>query len=259
MYNFLSSFIKTKQKSEIMKTKLVKTITVTTLMLCGLLISNAFGASLFEDKKETRNLGDFDEISLAIPANLYLTQGSKNEVVIEADEDLLEKIETEVRGTSLNIKFEKWYNYKGIGKINIYITVKDIKKLVVSGSGDIIAKSAIKSEKLAFIISGSGSVLIDDLTTNDIYAMITGSGDIRIAGKSKANELDATITGSGDFESVNLEFNEADLTITGSGSIKAFVSGELDANITGSGRIYYTGNPLIDANITGSGKFKSDN
>lgn len=242
-----------------MKTKLVKTITVTTLMLCGLLLSNAFGASLFEDKKETRNLGDFDEISLAIPANLYLTQGSKNEVVIEADEDLLEKIETEVRGTRLDIQFEKWYNYKGIGKINIYVTVKDIKKLVVSGSGDIIAKSAIKSEKLAFIISGSGSVLIDDLTTNDIYAMITGSGDIRIEGKSKANELDATITGSGDFESVNLEFKEADLTITGSGSIKAFVSGELDANITGSGKIYYTGNPLIDASITGSGKIKGGN
>ena len=242
-----------------MKTKLVKTIAVTTFVLFGLLLSNAFGASLFEDKKESRNVGDFDEISLAIPANLYLTQGSKNEVIIEANEDLLKKIETEVRGTSLSIKFEKWYNYKGIGKINVYITVKDIKKLVVSGSGDIIAKSAIKAEKLAFIISGSGSVLIDDLTTNDIYAMITGSGDIRIQGNSKANELDVTITGSGDFESVNLEFKEADLTITGSGSIEAFVSEELDASITGSGKIYYKGNPLIDANITGSGRIKSNN
>ena len=259
MYNFLPSFIKTEQKSEIMKTKLIKTITVTTLVLFGLLLNNAFGASLYEDKKETRNVGDFDEIGLAIPANLYLTQGSKNEVVIEADEDLLAKIETEVRGTSLNIKFEKWYNYKGIGKINIYVTVKDIKKLVVSGSGDIISKSAIKAEKLAFIISGNGSVLIDDLTTSDVYAKISGSGDVRIEGKTKANELDVTISGSGNFESVNLEFKEADLTISGSGSIQTFVSEELDARISGSGKIYYKGNPLIDANIAGSGRIKNDN
>ncbi|HAF29313.1 MAG TPA: DUF2807 domain-containing protein [Bacteroidales bacterium] len=241
-----------------MKTKQFRTISVTVFFLLGILLNNANGAFLFEDKKETRNLGEFDEISLAIPANLYLTQGSKNEVIIEADEDLLEKIETEVHGTNLNIQFEKWYNYKGVGSINIYITVKDIKKLDVAGSGDIIAKSAIKSDKLSFVVSGSGSVMIDDLYVKDVYAMITGSGDVRIHGKSKANEIEVTVTGSGDFESTDIEFEEGDLSITGSGSIQTAVSKELDANITGSGRIYYKGNPLIDANITGSGKIKSN-
>lgn len=242
-----------------MKTKLFKTFTVTMIALITVLFNYSFGASLLGDKKETRNLGDFNEISLALPANLYLTQGTKNEVIIEADEDLLAKIETEIHGTSLNIQFEKWYNYKGIGSINIYITIKDIQKLVVSGSGDIIAKSSIKSDKLSFIVSGSGSVMIDDLTISDVYAMITGSGDIRIKGKSKAKEIEVTVTGSGDFESTEIEFEVGDLTITGSGSIQTAVLKELDADITGSGRIYYKGNPLIDANITGSGKIKSDN
>ncbi|MFC2151880.1 head GIN domain-containing protein [Bacteroidota bacterium] len=241
-----------------MKTKLFKTVTAITFILLGLLFSNSYAGSLLEDKKETREVGDFNEIGLSIPANLYLTQGSKNEVVIEADEDLLEKIETEVNGTSLNIKFEKWYNYKGVGKINVYITVKEIKKLVVSGSGDIIAKSAINADKLAFIVSGSGSILIDDLTTQKVYAMITGSGDVRIEGSSKPNELDVTVTGSGDFESAKLEFKVADLNITGSGSIHTFVTEELEASITGSGKIYYKGSPLIDANITGSGRIKND-
>lgn len=242
-----------------MKTKLFRTFTVTFIILTGLMLSNSFGSLLKDDKKETRNLGYFDEIGLAIPANLYLTQGSKNEVVIEADEDLLEKIETEVRGSSLNIQFEKWYNYRGVGSINIYITVKELKGLLVTGSGDIIAKSAIESDKLSFIVSGSGSVLIDNLKVNDVYAMITGSGDVRLKGNTKSNEIDVTVTGSGDFESVDIEFEEGNLTITGSGSIQTFVSKELDANITGSGRIYYKGSPIIDANITGSGKIKSGN
>ena len=220
-----------------MKTTHVKTPVIIVFTILSLFSNYAYSISFEDIKKETRNVGEFNEIGLAIPANLYLTQGSKNEVVIEADEDLLEKIETEIEGSCLNIKFEKWYNYKGMGNINIYITVKEIQKLVISGSGDIVAKSAIKSDKLKFVISGSGSVLIDDLTSNDVCAVITGSGDVRISGKSKANSVDVTVTGSGDFESANLEFEKGEFNITGSGSIEAFVSGELEAFITGSGKI----------------------
>jgi len=194
---------------------------------------------------------------LAIPANLYLTQGTKNEVIIEADEDVMEKIETEVNGSALSITFEKWYNHRGSGRIDIFITVKNINSLVVSGSGDIIAKSAIKAENFDFVVSGSGSIVIDDLIVNNVHAVITGSGDVRIKGDKSANELEVTVTGSGDFEAGDLEFEDADLGITGSGSIYAFVNDELEAQITGSGKIYYKGNPLIDANITGSGKIRS--
>lgn len=240
-----------------MKTKLIKTTTITIVFVLGIFLNTSVANVFGENKRETRNVGEFDGIGLAIPANLYLTQGLKNEVIIEAEEDVLEKIETEVNGSALNITFEKWYNYRGAGKINIFITVKNINSIVVSGSGDIIAKSAIKTESFDFVVSGSGSIVIDDLTVKDVHSVITGSGDVRIKGNKKANELEVTVTGSGDFEAGGLEFKEADLGITGSGSIYAFVYDELEAEITGSGKIYYKGNPLIDANITGSGKIRS--
>jgi hypothetical protein len=237
-----------------MKTKQIKTLAIALLVILGLQI-NAVNA---QGKKETRKVAEFDKIDLSIPANLYLTQGAKNEVVIEADEDVLAKIETKVDGTSLDIKFEKWHNYKGMGKINVYITVKSITGLDVSGSGDIIAKSAIKAEKLVLDISGSGSILIDNLTVNDVYAMVTGSGNINIKGNSKANMLKADVTGSGDIDSEGIEFKNGELDITGSGSIRANVSDDLNADITGSGSIYYKGNPVIDADITGSGKIRNN-
>lgn len=240
-----------------MKTHQFKSISVATVLIVLLAIFNM--SSAFADKNETRNVGNFSQISLSIPANLYLTQGAKNEVIIEAGESVLEKIETEVDGSRLYIKFEKWYTYKGAGRINIYVTVKEIEGLSVAGSGDIISKSVIKTEGIDFNVSGSGSIIIDDLITKEVSAMITGSGDIKIQGKNNVKEVDVTVTGSGDFESQNIEFDEAELTITGSGSIYTFVTGELEATITGSGKIYYKGQPLINANITGSGKIKSDN
>lgn len=242
-----------------MKTKIQR---LTTLLLVALFTLGSYGVSAkkFSDvKKETRNVGDFNQVALSLPGNLYLTQGSKNEVIIEADEDVLAKIETEVKGTALNIGFEKWYNYRGMGQINVYITVKEINKIVLAGSGDIITKSAINSDQLGLVISGSGKILIDDLTAKEVKAVISGSGDIKIEGKSKANELRATVTGSGDLDSNSLEFGDANLIITGSGTIRAFVTNQLDANITGSGKIYYKGNAVVDANITGSGKIKNEN
>lgn len=242
-----------------MKTKLLKLVTITMALFFVVVSSSAKVGSSSDVKKENRNVGDFNEICLSISADLYLTQGSKNEVIIEADEDILEKIKTEVNGGELEIKFERWYNYRGTKSIKIYVTVKDIQKLLLTGSGDIVSKSAINAEKLALIITGSGSISIDDLNTKKVYTMISGSGDIRVSGKTKANELDATVTGSGDIITSSMEFEEADLTITGSGTIKAFVSERLDANITGSGKIYYKGKPIIDANVTGSGRIRNDN
>jgi hypothetical protein len=241
-----------------MKTKVLQFSTLAFITIFSLISICALGSSIQDEKKENRKVGEFSEIGLSISADLYLSQGSTNEVVIEADEDVLEKIITEVRGNELVIKFEKWYNYRGTGKINVYVTAKNINKLVISGSGDIIAKTQIKAERMDFVISGSGSVLIDDLVVKDIHAIISGSGDIRVGGNTVANELDVTVTGSGGFDSRGIEFKEGDFVITGSGSIKAFITEELDANITGSGRILYKGKPVIDANITGSGRIRSD-
>jgi len=241
-----------------MKTKALQFSTLVFLTIFSFMSICASGSSVQDVKKENRKVSDFSEIGLSISADLYLSQGTTNEVIIEADEEILEKIITEVRGDKLVIKFEKWYNHKGTNKINVYVTAKNINKLVVSGSGDIVAKTPIKTERMGFVISGSGSVLINDLSVKDIHAIISGSGDIRVSGKSTASVLDVTVTGSGGFDSKGIEFKKGDFVITGSGSIKAFISEEIEANITGSGRISYKGKPIIDANITGSGKMRSD-
>ncbi|MFO7830125.1 MAG: head GIN domain-containing protein [Bacteroidales bacterium] len=242
-----------------MKTKLMKKMPSIFFITIILFANSVFATSISENPKKEIKVGEFTKISLAIPADLYLSQGDENEVYIDASDQILEKIEAEVKNGTLNIQFEKWYNYRGFSDIKIYITVKQIEKLSLAGSGKIISQSPIKADKIGLFVSGSGDIEIDELIAANVGVMITGSGDIKIQGKSTANSLDANITGSGDLESEEMEFNKADLTITGSGSINANVVDEIDALITGSGRIYYKGNPLINANITGSGKIRSSN
>jgi len=229
----------------------------------GLLILGTFfvlsGTLKASTIKEERNVADFKAINLSIPAVLHLTQGSENKVVIEGDDEVLEKIITEVEGGRLTIKFEKWYNYRGSSSLKVFITVKQLEALLLTGSGKITTQSTITADKIRLMVSGSGDIELNDLIAKKVVAMVTGSGDININGDNKAHYLEAVVTGSGDFNSDELTFENGDLTITGSGTINAGIEEELNAVITGSGKIYYKGNPLIDATITGSGKIRKNN
>ena len=93
--------------------------------------------------KEIREVSSFTKISFRVPGNLYLKQGSPQKVEMEGDKDLLQKIETEVDGDRLIIGKENHWNWGGWGdsdRINVYITVKNIEGLSVSGSGDLIGQ-----------------------------------------------------------------------------------------------------------------------
>jgi hypothetical protein len=241
-----------------MKTKLSKMLLMSVLFTSAIALQ-ANSTNLQDIKKENRSVGDFSAIVFAISGDLYLSQGDKNEVIIEADSEVLEKITTEVRGSALVIEFEKWYNQNNRGKINVYVTIKSLEKITLTGSGNIFNKTKINALDLGLVLTGSGSINLNDLSTQNLKSVISGSGEINLKGISKGKSLDAIITGSGTIDASLLSFAIADLTITGSGIINADVFEKLEAFITGSGKIKYTGKPLIDANITGSGKIVNGN
>ena len=53
--------------------------------------------------EEKRKAGKFDEIKVSRGMNVYISQGSENRILVKADENLLEFIETEVEGRALKI------------------------------------------------------------------------------------------------------------------------------------------------------------
>ena len=136
----------------------------------------------------------------------------------------------------------------------------DISELSVSGSGDMICETLVKTDEIDIKVSGSGSVRMRKLESREVNATITGSGDITLSGSSAdQGELDAVITGSGNFNAEELPFAEVSVQITGSGSARVNALKELETMITGSGSVLYKGNPKISANATGSGRTKSLN
>ncbi|HLO57139.1 MAG TPA: head GIN domain-containing protein [Bacteroidales bacterium] len=226
---------------------------------CLIMLSCVTNVLTGQTVKETRDVGSFTGVTLAFSGNVYITQGSPAKVVIEADQNTMDKIETEIHGSNLVLKTRDGY-WRNLGKINAYITMPDVSNLSVTGSGDLICESPLKTNDVELFVSGSGSVRISSLSGREVTANITGSGDIVVAGNTGADgEMDATITGSGSIKAEGIPVSEATVHITGSGSAAVNVTKELETSITGSGSVNYKGNPLVNASATGSGRTRSIN
>ena len=208
-------------------------------------------AVAFGQDKEERDVSSFSGIALGIAGELYLTQGSPQKVVIQAESNL-DNIETEVRDGVLKIKTDNWR--QKVRGVKIWVTMSEVEGLYVSGSGDILAETSIDAEEIELKVSGSGKINVPELKADEIEAAISGSGDIILGGS--ADEIGISISGSGDVFGEALKVSEGSIRISGSGSCSLDVTEELDATISGSGKITYYNNPQIDARVSGSGKVR---
>jgi len=268
-------------------------------LISGLLVALICCVStLFaQQKRETRNVGTFTRISFRVPGKLYLRQGSPQKVEIEGKQDILKEIEMDVDGSKLVIGKEgKWmdWNWGDGDQVNVYITVKDIEGLSVSGSGDLIGETKIVAKDLDLNVSGSGNLTIEADASGDLEADVSGSGDLFVKGKCEsynsdvsgsgkvvmamnitgqaslgisgsgkieasgtANSVKTSISGSGKVLGANLETNRCDIRISGSGDVEINVKNEIDATISGSGSVRYKGNPnKVSSHSSGSGSLR---
>lgn len=207
-------------------------------------------ANGFIETKEIQ-LDAIDGIDLQINANVFISEGTQQEIVVEGKEEAIEKLRTEVRNGIWFIDFDQCViNHD----LTIHITLPKLTYAKISGSGDVFGETPFASgdELVEFKISGSGYINLE-MDATDIETTISGSGDVRLAGASTNHTL--KVSGSGSLSGFDLKSINNTITISGSGNAEVFVDGGiLDAKISGSGKVYYQGTPSsFTADITGSG------
>lgn len=201
-----------------------------------------------------RSVGDYDAVALSGWFDVDLVDGKEGKITLEGESNLLEYITTEVKDGKLVIKVEKGVNLKPSSwddGIRITVPVETISSLALSGSGDIVGKKTIKTDKFRTAMSGSGDITVS-VEANSVVAAMSGSGDITLSGNTR--DFDATISGSGDIKAYDLEADNVDAKVSGSADIKVTATKMLKARVTGSGDISYRGNPdKVDTKASGSG------
>jgi hypothetical protein len=203
---------------------------------------------------QSRAVGDFHSVSAMGSMDVIVSQATSPSIKIEADQNLLEYIETRNNGGTIEIYTKDGYNLDSKSGIKVYAAAPDFRDIEVSGSGKINSTGkVIGNSQLNTEISGSGDINME-ADAPKITTRISGSGSSRIKGNTK--DFSAHISGSGDVYCYDLLSENTEIDIAGGGNAEVYASKTLDVDIAGSGDVRYRGNPSIKQNISGSGGVK---
>lgn len=204
---------------------------------------------------EDRHLSGFDAIDAHGSFDVYVTQGGSESVKVDAPANIINQIETKVEGgvLKLGIKDHTSWNWGwNNAKMAVYVTVKDIRSINLTGSGDVYFKSGLRSNRLKLSIVGSGD-MTGKVEAEALESSIVGSGDMRLSGRATTSVV--SVHGSGDFTANALNTSETQVNLSGSGDAHVNVNTKIDASLSGSGDIYYSGNARqINSSKHGSGE-----
>jgi len=205
----------------------------------------------------TRTVDNFDNINVSGSFDVDLVKGKEGDISIEASENLMDVIVTEVVDGTLKIKFKKGVNIRNSKTIHITVSYATIEGVSLAGSGNIHTDDVVNAANLDLSLSGSGSIQLGVSCTN-LSSSISGSGNMNLNGKTDV--FSCSISGSGNVNSSELIANTVHAKISGSGNIKVNAIQEINAKTSGSGNVIYTGNPAtVKANSSGSGSVRNKN
>jgi len=209
-------------------------------------------------KTEERAVSDFNKISFSGVGNLIIEQGDKETLKIEAEDNIVPKIQTRVDDRTLKIDYEwNWFSFSfhPSKPINIYVTVKDLQKIEGSGATTIKSQS-IKTANLE--IKGSGAAKAElSVEVQQLNSEISGAGNFVLSGKADTQKIE--ISGAGKYEAKNLLSKNANIQVSGAGLAEVNAQEKLNVEVSGAGKVSYLGNPQITQNISGAGKVEKIN
>lgn len=203
---------------------------------------------------EERPVSGIERIALYGIGEVEVTLGDSESLVVEAEENLLEYLETEVDNGVLELRTRNLINLQPRRDIRYLVTVKSVEGLEIFGSGAINMDRA-ETSSMRLLIAGSGDISVGELKADSLDITIPGSGEIRVSGEVERQDIN--VAGSGKYLADDLRSLSAEIRLAGSGDMTLWVVEDLTVRILGSGDIRYYGEPSVSQTILGSGNIVS--
>ena len=202
--------------------------------------------------KQERTIGSFNEIEVGGAFRVFLSQGNEEKLIVEADENLLDIITTEVRGNTLEISTNK--DIRNYDALNIYLTFKEIEELDISGACKLSADNKLRFDDLDLECSGASNVELK-FSANNLDMDFSGASDVELYGSADKVELE--VSGASNLDAFEFETNYFDIDVSGASHAKIFVKEELSAEVSGAASLKYKGSPVItNHDVSGAGSMK---
>jgi len=190
------------------------------------------------------SVSSFDALKASGVYELKLSQGDKESVKIEADENLQEYFNVHNEGNSLVIDMKKIQNknLKSKNKMKVYVTFRKLNSLELSTVGNVVSDEPLTFEKLNMKNKSVGNVDLD-LTASQLDLNNTSVGNVRL--KGKAQNAVVKNTGVGSLEAGSFVVQTMDIENTGVGNAEVNAEKNLKVRDSFMGKVRNKGNAPV--------------
>ncbi|MBK7344794.1 MAG: DUF2807 domain-containing protein [Saprospiraceae bacterium] len=230
------------------------------LLIASMVYMRFFGINMGDrivgtgvSKHEVRTVTGFSSVLINGDFTTTISQGETFRVEIDADENILQQITTELSDDqTLFIGFKKGTPIQIKTPIHIHIQAPDWTTIGLHGSGDLRSSSTIQGSQLEIESNGSSDIKLE-LAYDVVNAELNGSPELQLSGS--ATSFSVQSNGSGDVLAEQFMCNRVSLFISGSGDALVHADSILNVQVNGSGNVTYTGNAgIVNSKMYGSGE-----
>jgi len=188
---------------------------------------------------------DFTRLKISSALKVWITQGDNCDVRIETEEgsDCRSLVDIDQSGETLELALKSGLlKLRDFHTINVYITIRELKELEVSGAVDIRSKNKLLCQQLNMDLSGAVKTQLD-LSAGDVTVECSGAVKLELQGDCKS--LDIDMSGATKVLATEMSVDVCHVETSGAGSIDVNVVKELRVDSSGASSVTYRGDPEV--------------
>lgn len=194
-----------------------------------------------------RSLNGFNKVDVKGAFEVIIVKSNTYNVKIEADENLMDNIKTEVKDGKIFISNIK--SICGSNELKLTLYMPELNAINCSGASVVKSNDNFKSEKFEIKSSGASEIIVN-IDTKLLISRYSGASSIKLIGKADTHALEST--GASSLKATDLIVKKYAIDSRGASDCKINVTEELAVTSSGASEIKYLGEPKISKSIKGA-------
>ena len=207
----------------------MKRIVLTALLAAALALPaaakprNIRGSEQYKTQ-DVYTVAPFDQLSVSGQLEVEFVQGPEGTYTVSytGPYNLAEQTYIASREGVLTVSYKEPLNVLGDEHVRVKIAAPDLRRIVVSGAGEVHAHEALDLDELTLVADGKGEIELDNLRARAVSADLSGEGEAGILSLT-CEILQVRAIDNSSFDAqradcdtvVSLANNRADITISG--------------------------------------------
>lgn len=188
--------------------------------------------------EEVRNVGSFTGVRVTSGMNVHFVQGEETKVVVVADKNLQELIETTVSGGTLEIK--ALASIWNATSKKVIVTTPGVQEIQGTAGSNIYTDGRMFVDKLTLKAS-AGSNLKMELEGQTVEVSVSSGANVFLEGK--ANNLTVRTSSGANLKAEQFHAEISDIKVSSGANVWITTMKDLTAHASSGGNVFYYGSP----------------